>query len=228
MFKKNTIAFCPLSSSKNTSSYISVTPDYIILMEDQRELNINLDDAHSISTESRVILLPTLLGGIVCPLSFIAISKGSGDPWVLFFLAFLGLMAIYKGLSGQDYIIVKDRIKEYSFFIHDTHPHLQRFIKFCSLFIKNKNLENTLILALKNNEWFETELNEYIKLDKGKKIFLENVPPHEIQNNPDTLYLYITNPLKYELKLYLKPSTTGDFSPILEGIIPANALKKYL
>lgn len=130
-------AFCYIYKDKDEGNKCLLTDQHLIVLLRNNEYVFPLNQIIGIQLENRYSMFPLILGGIVLPLSLVAIFKYLYDPWVLIYLLIIGGLSFYMGYIGHPVISVVSRGS-----IYDTLPlkyiseSLRSFLSFTNEAIK--------------------------------------------------------------------------------------------
>lgn len=105
----------------------------------------------NLSFNERRLLLPLVIGGIMAPLSLLAIFLNLYNPWPLMFILFLGLALFYLGWQQHPVFTVTDSVKDHDFFLKNISPNLSAFVTFARQLIFQG--ESLLFYTLPLEEW---------------------------------------------------------------------------
>lgn len=176
---EETIAIAYLQQAEDKENKCMLTSERLMVVY---RGNLNSFDRHHIKAlgfHTRRLLLPLVSGGIMAPLSLLAIFLNLYNPWPLMFILFLGMALFYLGWQQHPVLTVTDTVKEHDFFLKEISPNLKAFVSFASqLIFQGSSLIFYPILleeweAVKNQEEFRPQMLE-------EKAFLRLMNPQQL------------------------------------------------
>lgn len=139
--------YCGLRNPADPNK-ICLTENYLVYIKNRGKVYFPLKEITGLNFTQKVLILPTVLGGIVAPLFLVAGFNGTGNIWLMLSLAFSGLLLLYFGLSGTDTISIERRHdKNYDIFLLNANPSLIEFTSFIGELI-NKNISISKMFSI--------------------------------------------------------------------------------
>ncbi len=132
-------AVCYLSREGDAKNKCTLTRDEFLITRKARLYHYPVSQIQTVYLEKRKLLLPVIVGGILSPLSLLAIYENMFPPGILLPLFFAGLFMLYYGWSGAMALIIQTSARVYYIFMPNDTDHLTRFIAFSNTLIKSFN-----------------------------------------------------------------------------------------
>ncbi|MEP2770859.1 MAG: hypothetical protein ABJH05_01835 [Fulvivirga sp.] len=165
-----------------------------------------------IQFKHKLLLFPMIAGGVVAPLSALALLNDYGNPWALLTMLVIGLLTLYYGYEGSPTITITTAVKDYDYFISRPTPNLFAFAKYARQLYKFDDKGRVF----------------YFSLSKEQKEQLTN--QGQIYFNEPTDLLYFEETQRHNELLYaIDPVTIPQnfklvkrdhlMVPILEGLV---------
>lgn len=156
-FEKN-IAIAYLQQDEDSENKCVLTSQRLVVIHRGKVSSFERHHIKDLEFGKRRIMLPLVSGGIMAPLSLLAIFLNLYNPWPLMFVFFLGLALLYLGWQQHPVLTVKDSVKEHDFFLQEVTPNLQAFVSFARQVIFRG--ESFLYYVLPLDEWERIEKKE--------------------------------------------------------------------
>lgn len=144
----------------------------------------SLASIEDIQFKHKMLLFPMIAGGIIAPLSGLALLNDFGNPWALLSMLVVGLLILYYGYEGSPALSIATNIKEYDYFISKPTPNLLAFAKYARQLYKHGD----------QGRLFYFQLND----DKKELLSKEG----QIHFSQPIELLYFEEIKKYKNKLY--------------------------
>lgn len=128
-FEEN-IAIAYLQQDEDRDNKCTLTSQRLVVIHRGTVNSFERHHIKSLDFSKRRIMLPLVSGGIMAPLSLIAIFLNLYNPWPLMFVFFLGLALFYLGWQQHPVLTVRDSVKEHDFFLQEVTPNLYAFVSF--------------------------------------------------------------------------------------------------
>ncbi|MEM1405269.1 MAG: hypothetical protein AAGG59_00730 [Bacteroidota bacterium] len=210
------IAECPLEQgSMNKVCYLSFKKLFINI--NGRIHTFDLSLVSGVSFKKKLLLLPLILGGIITPLSLIALINDLLHVWTMLVSFMAGVLLVYYGLEGRNTLSITTSIKEYDFFINSPSANLKAFVDF-----------TTKIKYQKGEPRFYLECNEELHRDGNEIIDFKN--GIELKENVEELTgknIFILEPLSAGAQVTYKKNPDGKLAPYLTGPVRKDFLIHY-
>ncbi|MDF9800735.1 uncharacterized protein (DUF952 family) [Catalinimonas alkaloidigena] len=124
------IAIAYLQQDEDKENKCILTSQRLIVIHRGRVNSFERHHIKDLGFSKRRIMLPLVSGGIMAPLSLLAIFLNLYNPWPLMFIFFLGLALFYLGWQQHPVLTVRDGVKEHDFFLKEATPNLRAFTSF--------------------------------------------------------------------------------------------------
>ncbi len=210
------IAECPLEQgSINKVCYLSFKKLFINI--NGRIHKFELSHVSGFSFKKKLLLLPLILGGIITPLSLIALINDLLHVWTMLVSFMAGALLVYYGLEGRNTLSITTSIKEYDFFINPPSVNLKAFVDFTAK-IKHQKGEPRFYLEC-DEELFE-DRNEVIDFKNGI----------ELKENAEELIgenIFVLEPLSADAQVTYREKPDGTLAPYLIGPVRKDFLTHY-
>ena len=110
---------------------VYVSHQHILVIRKGKRHTFRLDHLRSISTSTKKLLLPVLLGGIITPFAFVSFFVNLFLPWVHLVMILGGMALFYVGMMGmQELSIVSRGGEEHNFGLNRISKNLIAFNEF--------------------------------------------------------------------------------------------------
>lgn len=209
------IAQCPLEKGSRKVCYLSFQK--LILDINGRIYSYELNQIVRLSFQQKLLLLPLIFGGILAPLSLIALINDLLDTWTMLISFMVGSLLIYYGLEGRKTFSILTQVKEYDFFVNTVSKNIKAFILFVEK-IKHQEGDPIFYLSIPNNQ-FE-EANELLDFEKGIELF-------EKPMDKKSSTLFRISPLASGFQIVYNENESGTLSPFLVGRIKKGELLSH-
>ncbi len=165
-----------------------------------------------IQFKHKLLLFPMIAGGVIAPLSALALLNDYGNPWALLSMLVAGLLTLYYGYEGSPTLTITTSVKEFDYFISRPTPNLFAFAKYARQLYKFDDRGRLFYFSLSKQQ--ETQLSE-----KGQIYFNEPIQLlyfEETQSIKSLLYAVdpITIPQNFKFVKHEQLMV-----PILEGLV---------
>jgi len=230
------LAMSFMQQATNHKRKVFLTSKQLYIYHDGRLKAIEIENIKMLGFGFERLTLPLVLGGIVSPLSALALYAGVMSMWLNLFLFFGGILCFYLGWLGTQTFMVYTPIKTYSFAVNHISQNLKAFVRFANRHLRqlHNQQENPttelLFYMLPKAQWESLQKNEqtHIKPVAGQQSLqlldhdlLPNTPPQE-----DWLLLHLDiHQLGQEIE-YVQQEEGGKLYPYLHGPLPLKAVIK--
>lgn len=236
------IAFCYIYKLKDEGYKCLLTDQNLVIILDHKENEFNLKDIQKITLESRFIMLPLLLGGIVMPFSLLALFTIDADPWIMMTLFVLGGLGFYQGWLGHPVITVTlmSKISQDLKIRYVSEP-LRAFIKFANEVIKRGPVDEKVIVPfiyhiVPPKELEElTKNNKYLPLSLTSEGFIHCSTKEQLKNTINRFYkdqevtILVIDPLKVKAEVKYEPAKDAPgLFPHIYGPLNMDAVVKTM
>jgi len=140
-FKKDnkTWAVCYFGKEGDLNNMLTLDKEKLSIVKNGKRDDFDITDMQQASKGHKRLLLPLILGGIVSPLSIIAIYDNSFSPFILLAVLFVGLLLLYIGQTGSDVLIFQhSKGKEEYVFLRSIPDNVDKFLFFLNMFLSQK------------------------------------------------------------------------------------------
>jgi hypothetical protein len=148
-----------------------------------QETFFHKEQVKDIAIVHKKLLFPLIAGGILFPLSFLALFHDLFNPYWMLLVIMTGLFLLYYGLAGRRLLTIYTHIHEHDIAINTADPHLAAFIEFCSdymsaqavhqrVYIRRQSVSggSDALPAYTHRQWLEqrksdADMNDFIAID---------------------------------------------------------------
>ena len=167
--RNNAKAFVYLLSESDNKNKIYVSEDKLLVIRKSVAKVYSLSDLSRLKTETKKMLFPLIVGGILTPFAFVSFFVNLFMPWIHLISILGGILLFYLGWAGKSVltIIYKDG-DELIYYLPSVSKNLQAFIDFINL-----SLLEDPVTSLGKLIYFELDL-QYVNSLFGKSAGDEN------------------------------------------------------
>lgn len=201
---------------------VIVTDNELVVRLKNHDKVFSLDSVLQVAIGRKIMLFPTIIGGISCPLFLVGAFNQLGNIWLMMSLAFAGLLAVYYGLAGSDAFIVRTRVKEFDFFIDLSNPFINRFCNFFNSVIKKGRIDRYFCLSLDSRAVEDLERTGQLVVPESG---LPLIPIDQLPMKPNGYYV-ISAPLANGYRIGYEVGPGNEIVPILHSNVSAVHLEK--
>lgn len=152
-----------LLAEGDTKNKVLISDDQLLVIRKNKKEYLALADLSLLKSESKKMLFPLILGGIITPFAFLSYFVNLFHPWIHLLSIMSGMFLFYYGWVGKSaFSIVFKNGDELNFYLPAISNNLQAFIAFV-----NTLLKKTDDSGLRNLLYFEVEF-KYEDLLVGK------------------------------------------------------------
>lgn len=162
-------AYIDLAGDEKNRCFLS--KESIFVRYKNRLESFQLESIKSIGFTKKMFLLPTVIGGIIAPLSILALMRAIGNPWLVLSCLVAGLLLIYYGYEGSPALTITTNVKAFDFFIKRPTPPLKAFIRFSRQLIYFQDKGYFFYIKLTEEELNNWNSLKALKFDKPKPLF---------------------------------------------------------
>ena len=161
--RNNAKAFVYLLSESDNKNKIYVSEDKLLVIRKSVAKVYSLSDLSRLKTETKKMLFPLIVGGILTPFAFVSFFVNLFMPWIHLISILGGILLFYLGWAGKSVltIIYKDG-DELICYLPSVSKNLQAFIDFINL-----SLLEDPVTSLGKLIYFELDL-QYVNSLFGK------------------------------------------------------------
>ena len=129
--KDDAIAFVYLLADGDRDNMVYVSHQHLLVIRKGKRHTFRLDHLRSISTATKKLLLPLLLGGIITPFAFVSFFVNLFLPWVHLIMILGGMALFYVGMMGMQELTITSRSgEEHNFSLSRVSKNLVAFNDF--------------------------------------------------------------------------------------------------
>ena len=246
------LALCYLHAVNDEFNKCLLTNERLIVVYGEKYHYFQLDHVTNITFQIRRSMAPLLMGGIVAPLSLLAIFKNVFDPWLVMIVFFLSLYSFYFGWLGHTALSVEEGKTFHDFILKSTSSNLRAFVEFTLKFIRKNRLgssdEGLFIYHIAKETDWEAQKNApvYKASSLLKEGFIHCSTKQQLESTVNRYFkdqsnlilltidpLLVTAEIKYEVPGHLpanppplSPDHSSGLFPHIYGPINANAIIK--
>ena len=200
MKKEEAVAYCSIDRQESKEYQVLITDKDLIIRTKRHDKSFILEHVLGLKTDKKILLFPTVAGGIIAPLFLVGGINGLGDIWFMVTIAFAGLMALYFGLSGTDVIVVKTKLKEFYFTAFDINPDLTGFCIFFNICLLPANRDQLFGILPKDYDGIDYENKEIRVPEEGIQV---TTPPY-LKYNANFQLIKLNQPLERGMEFTYK------------------------
>ncbi len=123
-------AFVYLGREGDQQNQCLLTAHFLVMVIKGQKQYFKLSDLRDIQHYERKLLLPLILGGVILPLSLVALSRDYFDPYIIMLAIFSSLYFIYRGWTGINIVAVNMNSGPEEILISNITDHLRAFIQY--------------------------------------------------------------------------------------------------
>lgn len=124
----------------------------------------DLPSIKDIQFKHKMLLFPMIAGGVIAPLSALALLNDYGNPWALLTMLILGLLTLYYGYEGSPALSITTNVKEYDYFISRPTPNLFAFAKYARQLYKFSDKGRLFYFRLSDEQLETLEANDQVHI----------------------------------------------------------------
>jgi hypothetical protein len=137
--ENKTWAVCYFGKEGDEKNMLTLDKKNLSIVKNGKRDDYDISDMQQASKGHKRLLLPLILGGVVSPLSIIAIYDNTFSPFILLGVLFVGLLLLYIGQTGSDVLIFNhSRGKEEYVFLRSIPDNVDKFLFFLNMFLSQK------------------------------------------------------------------------------------------
>ena len=211
------MASCYLQKAgdENNACYLSETR--LFIRRSGKLDSFLLEDIKKIDFQDKLMMFPMILGGIISPLSLIALFNDVFSPWLTMGSFIGGLFLLYYGYEGGNTLTVTTNVKEFDFFIKSSTKNLKSFISFVSRY-RASNAPPAYYVLILEKEWLNARQHKQITFTASKELLEKPV----FKNGYVTL---LFEPLSANVQVNYRENQQGELTPHMEGPISTTDLQ---
>ena len=211
------VAVCYLHRADDKHNRCWLTAKHLVVVFRGRKHAFELGHIQRIALEQRRAWLPLIIGGIVAPLSLIALLLNLYDPWVLLYIFLPSLLLLYLGWLPYSVMAVHDAVKPHDFRLPSVSSNLRAFIRFANRMALTGN--NHIYHVARAEAWAQAQSSgTYVPATLPNGGFIHTSQAEQLERlkrsglfNSDTAWVVLTiDPLRVQAEIKYEP---GDDPP---------------
>lgn len=131
----NPVASVYLKRSGDEMNKMMLTDSGLVLVYKGKEYAFERESYKGLEVGFRKYLFPLIVGGILLPLSFLAMASNDFNPFYLVLFLLTGFYLLYAGWSGSPVLSVLHEPKDYDFPLFHISDNLKAFIAFANAYM---------------------------------------------------------------------------------------------
>jgi hypothetical protein len=167
------IAVVYLRREGDQSNKCVLTEHYLKVIRKNQIHIFKLSDIQALTIVSKRLLLPLIVGGVVVPLSLLAMFRGDFNPYIIMIAIFAGIYFIYLGYQGVNVLTIGSGSSGANFTLNQSSEHVSEFVNYVSAFIADQKSDTTSESAL----YLLMDTDHYRRHMDDMSIPLEKDPP---------------------------------------------------
>ena len=124
------VAVCYLYRADDERNRCSLTTKHLLVTAKGKQHVFALAHIKRVALEQRRAWFPLIIGGIIAPLSLIALLLNLYNPWVVLYIFLPSLLLLYWGWVPYSVLAVHDAVKPHDFRLPGVSANLQAFVRF--------------------------------------------------------------------------------------------------
>lgn len=149
------LAVCSLHRADDERNRCWLTAKHLVVLFRGRKYAFELAHVKNVALEQRRAWLPLIVGGIVAPLSLIALLLNLYNPWVLLYLFLPSLLLLYLGWLPYAVLAVHDAVKPHDFRLPFVSSNLRAFVRFANRMALTGN--NYIYHVARAEDWAQAQ-----------------------------------------------------------------------
>ncbi len=211
------VAQCYLQKKLDEANVCYLSPQHLFIRQFNRLHSFSLDTIRSIEFKHKLLLFPLIAGGIISPLSLIALFNDILNIWLMMGTFIGGLLSMYYGMEGSSTLTVVTSIKEFDFFLKTPSKNLKAFISFV-LKYSREGAAVAYYFHVSEEKWSEAVKTGQLVLTGSLKL------TETAASKKDYVTLRI-EPLSAGIEVKYLYDEFKELAPFIEGTIPVIALE---
>ena len=229
--ENKTWAVCYFGKKGDEKNMLILDKEKLSLVKNGKRDDYDISDMQQASKGHKRLLLPLILGGVVSPLSIIAIYDNSFSPFILLAVLFIGLLLLYIGQTGSDVLIFHhSRGKEEYVFLRSIPDNVDKFLFFLNMFLSQKweNQQGPVFY-----HQYDLEKNgdspDFSKAKDNGEAYILLIPEEFNKlalSNPTNVEFLTIDPSKLSAPIRLRNFEDGSSRFIIDTINPESILER--
>ncbi len=153
LVKENEVlAICYFNSDDDDQNRCILTKEELIIYRNSKEFRVMNSDLTSLSIGKSKHLFYVIIGGIIAPLSLLAIYDHLFSTSLLLIIALSAIGLFYYGLSGTDALLIKNKKNDYLIQLDNVNEGLSNFMIFVNAIAPQLNNPLVVYYAIRTKE----------------------------------------------------------------------------
>lgn len=213
------IAQCYLQKGADNANVCYLSEQKLFVKQFNRMHVFPLESILAIEFKHKLLLFPLIIGGIMSPLSLIALFNEILNTWLMMGAFVGGLLILYYGVEGSNTMTVVTSIKEFDFFLRAPSKNLKAFISFVLKYGK-RGIPIAYFLLVTEQEWSQAQQAGSLHLQEPRELLEDKVT----KQGMITLRL---EPLDSGIAVNYIYSKNGALIPSIQGLVPIAGLEEF-
>lgn len=217
------IAICYLLHADDEQNRCWLTNQHLYVKTKGKIKRFDLERIQRLSVEQRRWWFPVVAGGILAPLSLVAILLNLYNPWWLISLLVGSMLLWYWGASQHMVLAVYQPHHRQDVSLSTVTPNLAAFVQFTNRFL-HQGLQRIYVQAEPNAWQSAQQSGRYVPDALQKNGFISAYSPDQLEKVPASTVawlevdpLKVASPIRYE-------NEGGQLVPRIYGPLPLLAL----
>jgi hypothetical protein len=228
--ENKTWAVCYLGKEGDENNMITLDKEKLSVIKNGKRNEFDISDMLQASAGHKRLLLPLILGGIISPLSLIAIYENTFSPFLLLAVFFAGLFLLYLGITGSEVLIVYfSKGKEEHVFLRSIPENVSRFLFFLNMFISHdRGSPDGPIFYHQYVLGEDGKIPDFSRVKDGEEAYILLTPEElnkYVSHNSSNSKILKINPSKLSAPVRLKNFEDGTARFTIEAINPESILE---
>ncbi len=133
------VAVCYLQKANDEANKVILTNERLVVVYLGKHNYYQQEHILAITFSQRRSMAPLIVGGIIAPLSFLAIFNNLFPPWPLMVVFFLSVLSFYFGWLGHIAFTIEEPKASHDFIIKTKSKNLEAFVDFTLKYMRNKS-----------------------------------------------------------------------------------------
>ncbi len=228
----NPVASVYLKRSGDERNKMMLTDRSLVVIYNGREFAFDRESCKKLEVGYKKYLFPLIVGGILLPLSFLAMAGNDFNPFFLILFLLAGFYLLYAGWSGSPVLTVVQEPKAIDFSLFHISDNLKAFIAFANAYMitneKPEEHRRYIFIDIEKKLW-----DHFGEMDfDGPKIILGAMTwdqwHRENKGKETGKILLMIDLFKIRTKvLYEYEKTSHELRPVVEWPVNREAISEY-
>ena len=230
----NPVASVYLKRSGDERNKMMLTDQNLVVVYKGREFAFDRKSYKGLEVGYKKYLFPLIVGGILLPLSFLAMAGNDFNPFFLILFLLTGFYLLYAGWSGSPVLTVLHEPKAFDFSLFHISDNLKAFIAFANAYMltdeKPEEHRRYIFIDIEQKLW-----DHFDEIDRdfaGSRIKLGAMTWDQWQREGKgkkagkTLLMIDLFKIKTKV-LYEYEKTSHELRPVVEWPVNREAISEY-